>query len=632
MRSAISSQLPDRSNLLVAWDTEASGLFVDDGARVSVVTLAWGDPESPETRCFPFDHGVLDKPDAAGFQAGMFDAAPNLGPEEWQELCDWLLRQRLIAHNVKYDLEIMLAGHRTWGRGVDLSRQVIWCTNVTSPIVFPGKPTALKTTAERLWGVKERETERKLQEWLRNPKHKVNKQPRYDLAPWDLVAPYATKDAELCLRLYYYQQTMVNEGLIPEPYELLEREVDLALCLYRMECRGVGFDVKGCREAAAELRKVRDALHRQLALKWRREPTPAAARWWFFTHCGAEPSSTSEAGTPSVDQDAVSALVAKRVEDAAEYQQLAAYDSALSKWYENWPNLCGPDGRLRPNYHQVKAEGVQGKGRGTISGRLSVERVQLQAIPHDFRLPKGVTSLRSFFQAKPGYDLWELDISQAEVRVGCHVSKSVPMWQVLTSGDDVHGQTAIRVFGVTPDDPEWAMWRTLAKRLTFATIYGAGPRTFRNTLREQAGIDVPESQAREWLDDYHSTFPEFKRLYRQQEAVVREHGYVSLATGRRRYFDDFERRFHPYKGMNQKIQANVAEAMKIVKIEVEYEYPGRLLNEIHDSLMLELVRGDEGAAEAKLVASLMEEHLTALFGGWDKDHPIPWKVDAKVWG
>ena len=630
MRSAISSQLPDVEGMLVAFDTEASGLFVDEGARVSVVTLAWGDPAQPETRCFPFDHGALDKPGCQGVQAGFFDEAPNLNISEWDELCDWLNRQFLTAHNIKYDLQIMRAGHRKWGHGVDLSRRVVWCTLVTSPIVFPRQPTGLKPTSERLWGVKERETERKLQQWLR--KHKDSRgNPRYDLAPWDLVSPYATKDAELGLRLYHHQQSMISEGLVAEPYELLDREVDLALCLYRMECRGVGFDVEGCRHAAVKLQEQRDALRRALALKWKRDPTPAAARWWFFTEQGAEPTSLTDGKQPSVDQDAISALVGLGIEDAAEYQQLAAFDSALTKWYGAWPGMCGPDGRLRPNYHQVKAEGVQGKGRGTISGRLSVERVQLQAIPHDFRLPPGVEPIRRFFRAKPGFDLWELDISQADVRAATHIARCEPMRQVFLSGGDVHGQVAQRVFGVSPDQADWDMWRTLAKRLTFAIIYGAGPKTFQKTLREQAGIAVPYSQAREWLDEYHATFPEFRVLYRKQEGIARSKGYVLLITGRRRWFSEFEQQFHPYKAMNSVIQGGVAEAMKIVKIETEYHYPGCLLNEIHDSLMLELPTGEEGATTAKLIAALMEEHLHELFGGWDADHPIPWKVDAKPW-
>jgi DNA polymerase I-like protein with 3'-5' exonuclease and polymerase domains len=205
------------------------------------------------------------------------------------------------------------------------------------------------------------------------------------------------------------------------------------------------------------------------------------------------------------------------------------------------------------------------------------------------------------------------------------------MRQILLAGDDVHGQTARTVFDIGPDDPQWGKWRTLAKRLTFATLYGAGPRTFRRTLREQASIDVPESQAREWLYDYRDTFPEFQTLYRKAEYQARNRGFVVLRTGRRRWFSEFERNFHPYKGMNQVIQGNVAEAMKKIKVEVEYRYPGILLNEIHDSLMLEVPEGEEGSAQVKLVVDLMEQELLGLFSGWDDEHPIPWKVDSKPW-
>lgn len=632
-RSLISDQLPDVSGMRVAFDTETSGLFVDEGARVAIVTIAWMDGDTLNSRCMPFDHGVLDKPDVKGMQGGLFDDAPNLGIDEWDELCEWLLRQKLIAHNLKFDCLIMQAGHRVWGRGVDLSKAMFWDTQVTNAIVFPGEPTGLKPTAERLWGEKERDAERNLAKWLN--KHKDSRgNPRYDLAPWDLVAPYATKDAEQTIRLYYHQMGMVAEGAVVEPYALLDREVDLAICLFRMETRGVGFDVEGCQEAANTLRRERDRLKRDLMQEWRMPITPASARKWFYDKCGAEPTSYTDQKTPSVDQDAVRDLIAKGIPGAKAYERISNLDSALSKWYDKWPSMCGEDGRLRPSYHQVKMGGQKGSGRGTISGRLSVERVQLQAIPHDFRLPTDVPPIRSLFRARSGHELWEVDISQAEVRVATFCAQCEPMRQVLLAGDDVHGQTAQRVFNVTPGEEGWSRWRTLAKRLTFATLYGAGPRTFRRTLKEQADIDVPEWQAKEWLDEYRATFPQFQRLYRDQEYRVKERGFVGLVNGRRRWFSDFERKFHPYKAMNQLIQANVAEAMKDCKIECELAYPGMLLNEIHDSLMLEVPASEPGeaAARVQLVVDLMLTILEGMFGGWDADHRIPWLVDAKPWG
>ena len=74
----------------------------------------------------------------------------------------------------------------------------------------------------------------------------------------------------------------------------------------------------------------------------------------------------------------------------------------------------GGDGRIRTSFRQTKV----------VSGRLSVERVQLQAIPHDYQLGTlGVEGVRSFFKPDDGFELWEVDISQAEIRVATAVAR-----------------------------------------------------------------------------------------------------------------------------------------------------------------------------------------------------------------
>src|SRR5262245_66409137 len=89
-------------------------------------------------------------------------------------------RQHLIAFNAKYDLHMIGVGHRTWGRGVDLSDNVCWDGMVVNPIVWPGEPIGLKRTFQRLYGDQETQLQRDLAKWL--SKHKVRGQPRYELA------------------------------------------------------------------------------------------------------------------------------------------------------------------------------------------------------------------------------------------------------------------------------------------------------------------------------------------------------------------------------------------------------------------------------------------------------------------
>src|SRR5690348_3159581 len=116
------SELPERvDGGLVVFDVEASGLFPDDGARISIVSAAYAVDGQRQTVVFPFDQGPVPGKPGAG-PASLFDderCAPNLGIEEWDALCGWLKGKRLVGHNVLYDVRMMRAGLRGVGHGVD---------------------------------------------------------------------------------------------------------------------------------------------------------------------------------------------------------------------------------------------------------------------------------------------------------------------------------------------------------------------------------------------------------------------------------------------------------------------------------------------------------------------------------
>src|SRR5690625_7075201 len=97
--------------------------------------------------------------------------------------------------------------------------------------------------------------------------------------------------------------------------------------------------------------------------------------------------------------------------------------------------MVGDDGRLRGNVRQ----------NGTVSGRFSISRVQLQSIPHDFRLDgfevlEGIPTPRGMIGAgvQPGYKLWELDLANAELRVAAMMAKCTRMLDLIHQGKDLH--------------------------------------------------------------------------------------------------------------------------------------------------------------------------------------------------
>lgn len=573
----------------------------------------------------------------------------NAGQGSWLGLLSWLQGRRLVMHHAKYDCHIMDAGLDGAGT-VDLHSQVIWDTMLFQMVTEPLHPSGLKPTAARIWGEHETDEQAALKphfdalpKWIANGDARSRK--RYDLIPWSVLGPYAGKDAELTLRLYEHQCALVEDGVVvSELYGVVKRELALSHLLLKMENRGVEFDAAGMRAEAPKLRSAIAAAERELPFT---PATDSQAKRWFFgeqlmceaccvdmSHRGKEateveiksgknkgqlrrrwvPCSVCE-GTgdsarsglalmpvkvsektrePSLDDEVMQRLVSDGAQGAAAWSQLAGARSALSKWYTRWPDLVGPDGRVRTSFRQGRMESDrpgQSAG-GAISGRLSVERWQAQAIPHDYRIIEGVKPVRRFIRARRNSELWEIDLGQAEVRIAAFVTRCEKLRLVCASNVSVHDANTKMVFGLTPEAPDWDQMRSVAKRVTFGVLYGAGVRTLRGTIAKETGFDFGEQRTREFIAAFRAAYPEVPRVFRKAQMKADRNqggcGFVRLAGGRIRWFGWAE---HTSKALNQVIQGGQAEIIKVAALRIEQELPGIIVSMVHDSLWLEVKPG-----------------------------------------
>lgn len=616
-------RLPNEDGLIVAVDTETSGLHVDDGARLSVVSISYRTGTGRIiSRAFAFDQGELDKDDLPKAyrkgrvvgQASLFDGgtdsdvAPNLGPAEWDELLAWLQRQWLVFHHAKFDLHMFRVGHRVWGRGVDLLGRFVWDTQVIAPICWPAEKTGLKETAARLWGEQERETERALRLWLSK-----NGQ-RYDLAPWRLIGKYAEHDTELTLRLFDAERA----ALTASQRMLVWQEIELAKTLYLMETRGIGWDVAGARGACATIHKAKEALD----FGPLGEPTVEKMKDYWYRICGLTPSKrTAKTNKPSIDKEVVRGLVQTGAPYAKEYQEWVKLERGLSMWYLGWTKMVGSDGRLRPVFHQTKGAGneTDDTERGTVSGRLAIERVQLHAIPHDYQLAEGVPTVRSLITARRGYRLYELDVSQAEMRVAAGLSRCKALIRGFAEGQDAHDMTTSLVWKIDKSSDLWVVYRPVGKRLNFGMLYGAGEETVERQIVEFTGMQPEPGEVAMWRNDFKSAMPEVIRMsWRVNEEAKRTH-QVKLVSGRVRYFQPWE---NTHKAFNAVIQGGVAEIMKLWMIDVERMWPGRQLLQIHDSLVMEI---EEGGEQIAIDAARWGERL------FENAFQVSFVIEPKEW-
>ena len=632
----------------IAVDTETSGLFIDGDpgkaprARVSVVSAAWRDEQGRlQEQVWPFDQGWIEgKPGRCAWAPsgrwGWYplppqphwrrtltdqfddyeDPAYNLPIEDLPVLLSWLSRHPLVMHHAKFDCHILAAGHRLdSGTGLDLTKSVIWDTQHANGLIWPLESSSLKPTAKRLWGEEEGDWQIAIEQERKRQGKGLTW--RYDLLTWPVLGAYAGRDANQTLRLFEYQKDAAEEGAVMRHFEEVRQlELDMMRILFAMERRGVGYDKEASLvEYQKMVRLIAEACE-MLPFK----PTDPGARAFFGVESAAAP--------------VIRELVAQGNEVAALWQRIRKMQSAKDKWYRGWAGATGPDGRLRTNYRQGRIESDRPGGRtgGAISGRLSVERVQLQAIPHIHHIPEGIVPVRKLFRPREGTDNWELDISQAEVRVATSITRCEPMLAALRSGKDLHGETARMIFGLEEDHPQWPEFRGVAKRLTLGTIYGAGVKTLKEQIRLFLGLDYTLSEVKALKDQYDQTYPQFKRGMREAmwraDVGLGGSGYLTIkVTGRRRTFGYGER---THKAFNAVIQGTVAELMKLWMLWIEANYPGVMLLQIHDSVVLEVPLGEEHIIDKiqEVGCAIFHDRLMEI-----QSNPldVPFKIDRKRW-
>jgi hypothetical protein len=685
------SQLPDPADIpgAVMLDWETSGLYPDDGARIASAGVAFRLNGRVHSYAWPFNQGLYGKPEfhTARFgsveeteQIGVYKADskttgakkgdpkyrkvkrkltaeevlppnPNLGPDQWLALCEWLSQNDIVAHNLMF--EVIMAAYGPWEgvSGVDLLPNGIWCTFLGNSILDPGELKGLKETAARLWGESPDE-QTALKDHL---KARGVPGTRYDLADWDVIRPYLLEDVRKGLRLarLQYLRFRGGEARMSKMTEYI-RQLD---CFVRQERRGVPYNAVESLRWADKIDAAADEIERSLPFN----PTNPGATQFFFTdtvtekgtHClglkpikMTDPSQTHPLGQPSLDAEVIDQLAQRDVPHAQAFYRLRQLRDASGRYYRGYANALGPDGRLRTRFRQV----------GTATGRASCERTNMMAIPHDHRmLAAGASVLmeapspRALIEAPEGWELWHMDLMQAELRVATQFARCVRMWETIEQNRDPHGETAIGLGLVTgPEDPGWYKGRSvIGKRSNFSLIFGIGHVKFRADLRKQSGLDLERPdhvcvtgakrgctrrgcKVKELVEGWHELYPEFRPAIDSHMMVAEYDKRIRIREDYFRHWTKLEILKHDYhKAFNNKVQGNIGLFTKAWMVEADDLLMSRgipdhagLLLQIHDALLVMLPVG---------MRALAEECADIARQMWAEWFEIPGGVDVEPW-
>ena len=256
------------------------------------------------------------------------------------------------------------------------------------------------------------------------------------------------------------------------------------------------------------------------------------------------------------------------------------------------------DGRVHTTYNQML----------TSTGRLSSSNPNLQNIP--IRTARGAR-LRDLFIAAPGCILLDADYSQVELRLLAHLSGDPLLVESFKAGQDVHVQTATKLFDV-PTDRVSADQRAIAKTVNFSIIYGISE----FGLARDLGISFGE--AKDYIDNYNASYPQVRAWMTEQVEKAKRDQYVETLLGRRRYIPELKssqrnvRMFGERAAMNAPVQGTAADLIKVAMVRTNRAFheaglTARLILQIHDELIVECP-----PEEADQAAELMRDHMEML--------------------
>lgn len=286
----------------------------------------------------------------------------------------------------------------------------------------------------------------------------------------------------------------------------------------------------------------------------------------------------------------------------------------LTKLYTNYAvgliNEIREDGKIHTIFTQTL----------TRTGRLSSINPNLQNIPATQEYSK---LIRSAFIPDNNSYLLSSDYSQVELRIFAALSNADNLIEAFNQGIDIHTKTASDIFHVPIEEVTKDMRRT-AKAVNFGILYGIS--SF--GLSEDLGVNI--KTAKEFIDNYLTTYPGIQEYMNQEKEDAYKNGYVTTLMNRKRIIEELQSKNYMVRSggeriaLNTPIQGSAADILKKAMVEIYDEFRKRglkskMLIQVHDELVFNVI--EEELEEVKEIVKNMMENTYKL--------SVPLKVEIE---
>ncbi len=428
------------------------------------------------------------------------------------------------------------------------------------------------------------------------------------------ILDYAAEDADVTLRLDAVLRKSAKEAGATKALETAEEP--LVKVLIDMEREGVKIDVAALKEYARELDReilalLTDILSYADAGFNPDSPKQLAALLFEKLALPADGIKKTSMGNYSTDEKTLSKLASIHpiIPKILEYR---ACTKLKSTYVDKLPTLIDENNRVHTTYAQAFTE----------TGRLSSSDPNLQNIP--VRTPRGKLIRKAFVPRDEKHVLVSADYSQIELRLMAAFSGDKAMIEAFKNGEDIHRDTAARVYDVMPafvTDEQ----RSFCKMVNFGIIYGISAFGLSQRLK------ISRGEAAKLIETYFKLYPKIKEYMDKSIATAREKGYATTILGRRRTLRDINSRNATARqtaerdAINTPIQGSAADLIKVAMVNVERAISAaglrsKMVLQIHDELVF-----DAPKEEVDELKAIIRREMTSAI-----DFGVPLEVDIGV--
>ena len=427
------------------------------------------------------------------------------------------------------------------------------------------------------------------------------------------VRDYAAEDADVTLRLEDALRAEA-ESLGKGVCALSEVEEPLVKILIDMEREGVRIDVDALKEYGRALDREILGLMQEIfkyADPGFNPDSPKQLGALLFEKLGLKGGKKTASGQFSTDEKTLSKLAGDHpiVPVILEYR---ACTKLKSTYVDKLPTLIDGASRVHTTYNQAFTE----------TGRLSSESPNLQNIP--IRTERGKLIRKAFVARDADHVVLSADYSQIELRLMAAFSGDPAMLEAFRNGEDIHRDTASRVYDVMPAfvTPEQ---RSKCKMVNFGIIYGISAFGLSQRLK------VPRKEAADLIEAYFKLYPRVKDFMQTAIDAARAKGYAETVLGRRRTLRDISSRNATARqaaerdAINTPIQGSAADLIKLAMVNVDRALKAACLRtkmvlQIHDELLF-----DVPLDEVETVKEIVKREMSSAY-----DFGVPLEVGIGV--